>query len=243
MRGLPPHPRLRREAGRNPAGCAGRGWSLSFSAPSCWPAAWRCLSPRTGTRSAPSRASQSSSPWSPSFTWRRLCAQGLSRPLDHAPRRGHRLDGRGIALVGQIFNIQEHWPAAVLMWALAALAGWILLHDQAQQTLTLLLVPAWMLSEMRSAPTGTSAKPSILAASCLSGRFFYLTFFLGSKRKIVQGFSLRPPRHCAAIGTVLMLDGWQSWSAEQSLHSVQRPRLGVDRAGCAAAGDCGLSRA
>ncbi len=56
--------------------------------------------------------------------------------------------GAAIALVGQIFNIQEHWPAAVLMWALAALAGWVLLRDQAQQTLTLLLVPAWMLSEL-----------------------------------------------------------------------------------------------
>jgi uncharacterized membrane protein len=37
--------------------------------------------------------------------------------------------GAAIALVGQIFNIEEHWPAAVLMWALAALAGWILLRD------------------------------------------------------------------------------------------------------------------
>ena len=29
--------------------------------------------------------------------------------------------GAAIALVGQIFNIQEHWPAAILMWAIAAL--------------------------------------------------------------------------------------------------------------------------
>ncbi|MGD1064750.1 MAG: DUF2157 domain-containing protein, partial [Terracidiphilus sp.] len=46
--------------------------------------------------------------------------------------------GAAIALVGQIFNIQEHWPAAVLLWALAAFAGWALLRDQAQQTLALL---------------------------------------------------------------------------------------------------------
>ncbi len=31
--------------------------------------------------------------------------------------------GAAIALTGQIFNIQEHWPTAVLMWAVAALAG------------------------------------------------------------------------------------------------------------------------
>jgi len=31
--------------------------------------------------------------------------------------------GAAIALTGQIFNIQDHWPAAILMWAVAALAG------------------------------------------------------------------------------------------------------------------------
>ena len=56
--------------------------------------------------------------------------------------------GAAIALVGQIFNIQEHWPAAILLWAIAALAGWILLRDEAQQTLTLLLFPAWILSRI-----------------------------------------------------------------------------------------------
>src|SRR5664280_2568469 len=70
--------------------------------------------------------------------------QGLSTAL-HAV--GTLSTGAAIALVGQIFNIQEHWPAAILLWALAALAGWILLHDEAQQTLTLLLFPAWLLSE------------------------------------------------------------------------------------------------
>ncbi len=32
--------------------------------------------------------------------------------------------GAAIALVGQIFNMQEHWPAAILLWALCAAAGW-----------------------------------------------------------------------------------------------------------------------
>src|SRR6516165_3660285 len=55
--------------------------------------------------------------------------------------------GAAIALVGQIFNIQEHWPAAVLMWATAAAFGWLMLRDQAQQTLTLLLFPSWLICE------------------------------------------------------------------------------------------------
>src|ERR1700679_2559178 len=53
--------------------------------------------------------------------------------------------GAAIALVGQIFNMQEHWPAAVMLWAMSALAGWWLLGDQFQQTLALLLVPAWLI--------------------------------------------------------------------------------------------------
>ena len=44
--------------------------------------------------------------------------------------------------------LQEHWPAAVLLWALAAWAGWALLRDQAQQTLALLLLPAWIFCEL-----------------------------------------------------------------------------------------------
>ncbi len=73
--------------------------------------------------------------------WARERFRGLSTAL-HAV--GTLSTGAAIALVGQIFNIEEHWPAAVLMWALAALAGWILLRDEAQQTLTLLLFPAWI---------------------------------------------------------------------------------------------------
>jgi len=53
--------------------------------------------------------------------------------------------GAAIALVGQIFNMQEHWPSAVMLWALCAAFGWALLRDQFQQTLTLLLVPAWIM--------------------------------------------------------------------------------------------------
>src|SRR3569833_1371755 len=55
--------------------------------------------------------------------------------------------GAAIARVGQIFNIQEHWPAAILLWAIAALCGWMLLRDQAPQTLSLLLVPSWLICE------------------------------------------------------------------------------------------------
>ena len=35
--------------------------------------------------------------------------------------------GAGIFLVGQIFNLQEHWPGGVMLWAVGAwVAFWLL---------------------------------------------------------------------------------------------------------------------
>lgn len=55
--------------------------------------------------------------------------------------------GAGIFLTGQIFNLQEHWPSGVLMWAIGAGLGWLFLRDWVQGTLFALLAPAWLCSE------------------------------------------------------------------------------------------------
>lgn len=55
--------------------------------------------------------------------------------------------GAGIALAGQIFNISEHWPSAILLWALGAALAWALLRHWTQATLTAILIPAWLASE------------------------------------------------------------------------------------------------
>ena len=34
-----------------------------------------------------------------------------------------------------------------MLWAFCALAGWALLGDEFQQTLALLLIPSWLISE------------------------------------------------------------------------------------------------
>src|ERR1035437_6515369 len=86
--------------------------------------------------------------------------------------------GAAIALVGQIFNIEEHWPAAVLIWALAALAGWVLLQDEAQQILTLLLFPAWMLSELAFTADGHIGESVYLGRFLIVWAILSLTVFL-----------------------------------------------------------------
>ena len=55
--------------------------------------------------------------------------------------------GAGIFLAGQIFNLQEHWPGGILLWAIGAALSWLVLQDWLQATLAALLVPAWIASD------------------------------------------------------------------------------------------------
>jgi uncharacterized membrane protein len=147
-------------------------------------------------------------------SWARKRFRVLSTAL-HAV--GTLSTGAAIALVGLIFNMQEHWPAAMLLWALAALAGWILLHDEAQQTLTLLLFPAWLLAEFAFVADG------YIGANVYAGRFLiawavlYLTFFLGSKRRIVQGVLFAVGAIYSVAGCAILLAGWRSWGDQTYL--------------------------
>jgi hypothetical protein len=105
--------------------------------------------------------------------------------------------GAAIALVGQIFNMQEHWPAAVMLWALCAAAGWLLLRDQFQQTLTLLLVPAWIVCEWSQRTEGYNSAPVYLCRMGLVIGAVYLVAFLHAKRRAVFGILF-------AVGAVLL---------------------------------------
>lgn len=116
--------------------------------------------------------------------------------------------GAAIALVGQIFNIQEHWPAAVLLWALAALAGWALLRDQAQQTLVLLLVPAWIFSELGYRMAGHVGDDTYMGRLCFLWAILYLTFFAHSQCKAVRGVLFAASAVGAVAGIILMVFDW-----------------------------------
>ncbi|MGP8252163.1 MAG: DUF2157 domain-containing protein [Terracidiphilus sp.] len=124
--------------------------------------------------------------------------------------------GAAIALTGQIFNIDEHWPAAVLMWALAALAGWALLRDQAQQTLALLLVPAWMMCEFESRAYWHIGQFAYQGRMLFAWAVLYITFFVGSRRKVVQGILFAVSAVASVIGVGMMLENWNSWSGDQT---------------------------
>jgi uncharacterized membrane protein len=65
--------------------------------------------------------------------------------------------GGGIFLTGQIFNLQEHWPTGVLLWALAAWIAWALLRHWTQAALAAIFTPAWLCSEWVEAMRNSDA--------------------------------------------------------------------------------------
>ncbi len=124
--------------------------------------------------------------------------------------------GAAIALVGQIFNIEEHWPAAILMWAIAALFGWMLLRDQAQQTLTLLLFPAWLVCEWSYAAQNRIGEDVYIGRFLFVWAILYLTLFIGTDRRIVRGILFAASAIAAVTSMFSLLDSWHSWYGMQA---------------------------
>lgn len=119
--------------------------------------------------------------------------------------------GAAIALVGQIFNMQEHWPAAILLWALCAAAGWLLLRDQFQETLTLLLVPAWVVSEWTYRTNPYSHSEVFIARMLAVIGAVYVSAFLFSRKRIVFGVLFSVGAVLLPISIQILADiGWQA---------------------------------
>jgi len=54
--------------------------------------------------------------------------------------------GGGLYLAGQTFHLDALWPEGLLLWALGAGCGWLLLGQWPQLALLALLAPAWLLA-------------------------------------------------------------------------------------------------
>jgi uncharacterized membrane protein len=127
--------------------------------------------------------------------------------------------GAAIVLVGQIFHIQEHWPAGVLLWTLCALAGWALLGDQVQETIALLLLPAWIVCEWAARTDGYrgSELMSIRMVAVIAAA--YLTAFLGSRRKLVADVMFALGAIVLTVVVIGMLGFlfWHDWANTPAL--------------------------
>jgi hypothetical protein len=74
--------------------------------------------------------------------------------------------GAGIFLAGQIFNLDEHWPGGLMLWALGAALAWALLRQTPQMILTALLAPAWLAGEWISANNDRLDDPEARVLAC-----------------------------------------------------------------------------
>ncbi len=94
--------------------------------------------------------------------------------------------GAGIFLAGQIFNLQEHWPGGMMLWALGAWVAWALLRNWPQAVLVALLTPTWLSGEWLEATHGWIGRDKILAESLLLLAISYLTALLPEKETPVR---------------------------------------------------------
>jgi uncharacterized membrane protein len=107
--------------------------------------------------------------------------------------------GAGIFLTAQIFNLQEHWPNGILLWALGALAGWLILRQWPQSVLLALLVPAWLTGEWQVRADGYAHSARLSLEGLLLLSLTYLTARAGAEDSVVRrglawtgGISLLP---------------------------------------------------
>ena len=120
--------------------------------------------------------------------------------------------GAGIFLAGQIFNLQEHWPGGLMLWAIGAWLGWILLRDWPQAALAAALTPAWLAGEWVEGTRGMHGAQQILAEGLLLLAITYLTALVdretATRRALmwIGGLTLIP----LAIFVVFSAEGWSN---------------------------------
>jgi uncharacterized membrane protein len=124
--------------------------------------------------------------------------------------------GGAIFLAGQIFNMQEHWPTGILLWAVGAVVGWALLGDWPQMALAAMLIPFWVIGEWTEAAAHLSYAWQIAAAGTLLLAICYLT---APRRSLtwIGGIGLFP-----AVFTVVL----GSWHRQASMMDSRLALLG-----------------
>jgi uncharacterized membrane protein len=125
--------------------------------------------------------------------------------------------GAAIAMVGQIFNMQEHWPAAVMLWALCAAAGWWLLRDQFQMICTLLLAPAWLICEWSYRASIYRGQQVYLVRMVAVLAAVYLLAFVHTRRRAVFGVLFAVSALALLVCVPMLCEGWDRYAWQEHL--------------------------
>ncbi len=118
--------------------------------------------------------------------------------------------GAGIALAGQIFNLSDHWPSAILLWMIGALLGWMLLGHWTQAVLVAILAPYWLGGEWVVRTAELHYTLPVTAGVCALS-FTYLSARRGPADSLLRkalcwlgGLALMPS------AVLLALDSWRT---------------------------------
>ena len=127
--------------------------------------------------------------------------------------------GAAIALAGQIFNLSDHWPSAILLWSLGALAAWALLGHWTQAALAAILLPYWLAGEWWTVahPHNLSMLPVAVGVCSLS--LVYLSARRGADDSLLRkalawigGIALLPS--ALALGAIPYSAAGDNWSPQ-----------------------------
>jgi uncharacterized membrane protein len=109
--------------------------------------------------------------------------------------------GAGIYLSGQIFNMSDHWPSAILMWAAGAWIGWALCRDWLQLSFAAILTPAWIAAEWVDAHSSNQAFADRIL--CQGMLLLAITYFSAPKSKALMwigGIAILPWTLAVVLG-------------------------------------------
>jgi len=133
--------------------------------------------------------------------------------------------GAGIFLTAQIFNLHENWATGVLLWAIGAAAGFVLLGDWTQAAALAVLAPAWLISEWSVTTEWHSGGDRPLEVGLILIAICYLSARVGdqasrSRRTLVWigGIALLP-----CVGTAIAM----AFSDRYAFFPVQQPPVAI----------------
>ena len=94
--------------------------------------------------------------------------------------------GAAIFLTAQIFNLHENWATGVLLWAIGAAAGYILLRDWPQAALLAVLAPAWLISQWSITTKWHYDGARLLGVGLILTSLCYLSARVGDEESTVR---------------------------------------------------------
>lgn len=83
--------------------------------------------------------------------------------------------GAGISLAAQIFNLREDWTGGILLWAIGAAIGWLILRDWVHGAYTAILFPFWLGAKWLDVTRNATSSERIVSEGLLLLAIAYLT--------------------------------------------------------------------